>query len=345
MQRTHTANNRFKKTSFEESESEVEEMIITKEDIIPEDIMLGEATTRIAIVNLDWESIDSKDLYKIIAGFIPEEEIKHVRVYKTPLGKKVLEKEEAQGPQVHISNDKEEQQKNIRDYMRIRMKYFYAVAEFHSLESAKTVYDQIDGLEIEETFNFIDARFIPEETNITDDLENECTTMSKLTKTIPKNTLYHTNAKIQWEEDLIRDKSLKDLFTEETIDINLADELIDMSDDNTKQEYYKKQLKDSLALTEPTDKENHSPYKPEDPTQTKKDPKQKDIKEKDTKKKKVHSLEDEIVKEEESLSETEDSSLDIPLQPDSRFTKNQNNADFAVDQMHPAYLAKKRKTQ
>ena len=42
-------------------------------------------------------------------------------------------------------------------------RYYYAIAEFDSAASARRVYDEIDGTEMEATANIFDLRFVPEE--------------------------------------------------------------------------------------------------------------------------------------------------------------------------------------
>lgn len=48
-------------------------------------------------------------------------------------------------------------------------RYFYAVVECNSTETARHIYEQCDGAEYEATANFFDLRFIPDETSFEDD--------------------------------------------------------------------------------------------------------------------------------------------------------------------------------
>jgi len=58
-----------------------------------------EPTTRIAVVNLDWDHVNAGHLYKIFASV---DKIRSVRIYPSEFGKKRMEQEEREGPPPEI---------------------------------------------------------------------------------------------------------------------------------------------------------------------------------------------------------------------------------------------------
>nr|CCC93894.1 conserved hypothetical protein [Trypanosoma congolense IL3000] len=105
------------------------------------------------------------------------------------------------------------------------MKYYYAIATFDSAETAETVYNQLDGMDIEASGVVLDLRYV-------DDSEVFENPVNKADR-IPTNyqplaafkaaALSQTRFRISWDqEDVFRHRSLRDSFTGETPDDDLA---------------------------------------------------------------------------------------------------------------------------
>ncbi|KAF7591106.1 pre-rRNA-processing protein esf1 [Aspergillus hancockii] len=203
----------------------------------------GEVTERIAVVNLDWDNIRAEDLMAVFSSFVPAGgRVRKVTVYPSEFGKERMEREETEGPPREIfaakqedefdeddeevdSDEEEEKIKQsmlkedkgeefnsaeLRKYQLERLRYFYAILTFSSKDVAKHVYDLVDGAEYLSSANFFDLRFVPDDTDFSDDKpRDEC-------KRIPDgyqpnefvtDALQHSKVKLTWD---MEDKSRKE---------------------------------------------------------------------------------------------------------------------------------------
>lgn len=165
-----------------------------------EEVPMGEVTSRIAVVNLDWDNIRSADLLAVFSSFIPSGgKILRVSIYPSDFGKERMEREEMEGPPkeifggrtsngVHGQNrssseesdeeDLDEDEKikqsilkedhgdefnsaSLRRYQLSRLRYYYAVLICSSPSVAEAIYKAVDGTEYLTTANFFDLRFVP----------------------------------------------------------------------------------------------------------------------------------------------------------------------------------------
>ncbi|KFQ25743.1 ESF1, partial [Merops nubicus] len=133
-----------------------------------------EITSRLAVCNMDWDRLKAKDLLALFNSFTPKGgAVFSVKIYPSEFGKERLKEEEQKGPMELLDlpentteNDGIYKEK-LREYQFKRLKYFYAVVECDSPETANKIYEECDGLEFESSCSFVDLRFIPD--NVTFD--------------------------------------------------------------------------------------------------------------------------------------------------------------------------------
>ncbi|KAJ5674229.1 hypothetical protein N7462_009668 [Penicillium macrosclerotiorum] len=227
----------------EEEELEDEDEEVEFPDRQQSNIPLGEVTKRIAVVNLDWDNIRSEDLMAVFSSFLPTgNRVENVSIYPSEFGKERMEKEEIEGPPKEIfaskteeeaseeeeefdSDEEEEEIKKsmlkadegeefnstqLRQYQLERLRYFYAILTFSSKDSAKHVYDLVDGAEYLSSANFFDLRFVPDDTDFSDDKpRDECSRIPDGYKPseFVTDALQHSKVKLTWDAD---DKSRKE---------------------------------------------------------------------------------------------------------------------------------------
>ncbi|CAK7211290.1 pre-rRNA-processing protein esf1 [Sporothrix bragantina] len=72
------------------------------------EVPTGEVTNRIAIVNLDWDHVKSRDLMAMFSSFVPKDgrgRIEKISVYPSQFGKERMQREELEGPPREIFRD------------------------------------------------------------------------------------------------------------------------------------------------------------------------------------------------------------------------------------------------
>ena len=248
---------------FLESSSDDEENIeVSAEDDLlidegpwaDEDIPTGEETNRFAAVNLDWDHVKAKHLFKVYDAFKPAKgKILSVRIYKSEFGKQRLEKEQLQGPEIAnptlLDSDSDEDEFKgieedegkdfnmvaLRKYEIEKLKYYYAVVECDSVATALSIYKTCDGTEFESSANFFDLRFIPDEMEFNDepvDEAFEAPVVYQPTDFIT-HALQHSNVKLTWDEqDPEWSKTTKKKFSKQDLkDMDFKAYLASDSDD------------------------------------------------------------------------------------------------------------------
>ncbi|XP_059187056.1 ESF1 homolog [Centropristis striata] len=172
-----------------------------------------EVSARLAVCNMDWDRMKAKDLLALFNSFVPKGgAVLSVKIYPSEFGKERLQVEETQGPPElralpDDSEDDTEEEKGyrekMRDYQFKRLKYFYAVAECDSADTAAKIYQECDGYEYESSCSVLDLRFIPDEVQFDEEPKDAATDVNLTTYT-PKLFTSSANAtsKVQltWDE-------------------------------------------------------------------------------------------------------------------------------------------------
>jgi len=193
----------------------------------------GEPTNRLALVKYDWENIHASDIMLFMTSFVPKNGfIKSVTVYPSDFGLQRMKEEELEGPK-HIwktdrvpENDKEREilEKTIldadqpwifrenenedidpiklRQYEKDRLKYYYAIIDCDSVRTAKTLYDECNGMEFELTSIKIDLSYVPDGLQFPHPPKEVCTEIPATSKVhnFLNRAVNHTNVKLTWEE-------------------------------------------------------------------------------------------------------------------------------------------------
>ena len=141
--------------------------------------------------------------------------------------------EEIKGPQeltnkietddTQVDEEDEAYKEKLREYQLNRLRYYYAVIEFDSIQSADVVYKECDGLEYESTANRLDLRFIPDDMEFDDEPKEACTELpgSKYQPRLFFTTaLQQAKVELTWDEnDVDRVEIAQKLFTDKRNEI------------------------------------------------------------------------------------------------------------------------------
>merc|ERR1712179_438173 len=205
-----------------------------------------EATDRLAVCNMDWDRVGADDIFLVLSSFCPAGgSVASVQVFLSDYGKERLEEEKTLGPrelrqlrgeegeeeeddeeEVTGVVDKKESLKRaaaamdgVRKYQVARLKYYYAVAKFDSIETANHVYTECDGMEYELSATRLDLRFIPAEMTFSTP-SSSCMAPPNPDKYQPKafctTALQQGKVELTWDEDdQERAKAIKEAFNME----------------------------------------------------------------------------------------------------------------------------------
>lgn len=215
------------------------------------DVEEGDVTKRIAVVNMDWDHIKSHDLFALFSSFLTRDDgtLDMVSVYPSEFGKERMQREEVEGPPREIfrkskrgkaeeaedsdSEAEDERIKNellqedndadfdgdaLRSYQLDRLRYYYAVVTCSDPQTAKKIYDAVDGTEYQSSSNFIDLRFVPDDVTFDDRARDECTSVPVDYEPVDfvTNALQSSKVKLTWDihpEEASRKQSMKKAFS------------------------------------------------------------------------------------------------------------------------------------
>jgi hypothetical protein len=265
-------------SSSEESEEEFEddEIESVESAIIEEDIPKGDATSRLAAVNLDWDNIRAVDIFAVLQSFIPttsDQVIKKVTIYPSEFGKERLQKEAVLGPAIFdktttieptVSTAEAEDQVDttlLRKYQLERLRYYYAIIECSSVSIANFLYKSLDGAELGSTANMLDLRFVPDEVTFDDTPKDEATVVpdGHEPSEFVTDALQHSKPKLTWDsEDPERKRLISEAFKRDAE--NGGWEALLGSDEEEEEEdmrhKYRNLLVDAVSEDEPEERED-----------------------------------------------------------------------------------------
>uniref|UniRef100_A0A914UQT1 NUC153 domain-containing protein n=1 Tax=Plectus sambesii TaxID=2011161 RepID=A0A914UQT1_9BILA len=190
-----------------------------------------DATSRLAVCNMDWDRVRAEDLLVLLNSFKPEGGVvRKVTVYPSEFGKERMAQEDLSGPiikpivskknakkKVGDESDDDEQDDDygeklsrdqieaMRNYQLDRLKYYYAVVECDSVATASKIYDECDGMEYEASAVRLDLRFVPEEMEFDEKARDEAIVDAlNVDKYKPRvwetDALQKSNVKLTWDQ-------------------------------------------------------------------------------------------------------------------------------------------------
>ncbi|TNY22543.1 Pre-rRNA-processing protein ESF1 [Rhodotorula diobovata] len=114
----------------------------------------------------------------------------------------------------------------LRKYQLERLRYYFAIATFDSVASAKHVVEQVNGTEFERTANVFDLQYVPDDTSFDDDpVHDEATEASIAAEgnaytgiDFQTDALRHSKVKLTWDADDPHRKTKLETFLAAALD-------------------------------------------------------------------------------------------------------------------------------
>lgn len=281
----------------------------------------GEVSSRLAVVNLDWDNIRAADLMAVFSSFVPSSDrILNVAIYPSEFGRERMDREEMEGPPKEIfvkgesrdpadgllssseEGDQEEEDERdgaederimksivkedqgldfnsakLRRYQLERLRYYYAVLTCSSIFAAEMIYNAVDGTEYLTTANFFDLRYIPDETDFSDDKpRDECAQIpdSYRPNEFVTDALQHSKVRLTWDaDDGTRKEAQKRAFAGSRADIDENDLKAYLGSDSSEDEASQTLVVDATSATSVVNGNDMDSKAPNIPKLSKKDAK------------------------------------------------------------------------
>lgn len=279
----------------------------------------GEVSSRLAVVNLDWDNIRAADLMAVFSSFVPSSDrILNVAIYPSEFGRERMDREEMEGPPKEIfgqnesrgpgdgllssseEGDQEEEDERdgaederikksivkedqglefnsakLRRYQLERLRYYYAVLTCSSISAAEMIYNAVDGTEYLTTANFFDLRYIPDETDFSDDKpRDECARIPDgyRPNEFVTDALQHSKVRLTWDaDDRTRKEAQKRAFAGSRADIDENDLKAYLGSDSSEDEASGALVVDATSATSVVNGNDMDSKAPNTPKLSKKD--------------------------------------------------------------------------
>ncbi|XP_076069362.1 ESF1 homolog [Oratosquilla oratoria] len=187
-----------------------------------------EETSRFAVCNMDWDRLKAADLMILFSSFaLQGGSVKKVTIFPSEYGKERMAEEERTGPQELVQMKGSEEAVDLKElerlekgklsvddgtkvvhfealrkYQRNRLKYYYAVVECDSVETAVRIYKECDRQPYEGAGILMDLRYIPSDMEFDDVPHDVCQGIPKSyeAKTFSTTALVDMRPTLTWDE-------------------------------------------------------------------------------------------------------------------------------------------------
>ncbi|ALC49155.1 CG11417 [Drosophila busckii] len=208
-----------------------------------------DSTRRLAVCNMDWDRIRAQDLMVLFSSFLPPGgSVLSIKIYPSEFGKARMAEEDMHGPkELVMSQDKDSDDEDdeddelvreqdsdaeegddyhmekLRKYQLNRLRYYYAVVECDSVQTADKVYQECDGIEYESSATRVDLRFIPDDTTFDEDTPtDECQELPDASQYKPRQftttALQQAKVDLTWDETALERRELGDKLSSGKVD-------------------------------------------------------------------------------------------------------------------------------